>query len=448
MAKEYDVIIVGGGIIGSALLYTISRYVRPKSILLMEKYGDVAMLNSNSISNSQTLHWGDVETNYSIDKAKKTKAASERVLRFTSKLPSAERAADIQECQKMVLGVGDKEIDIIDKIFSPQFRGLFPGAKKIGREELAKIEPNVVNGRDPKEKLSAILSDTGHMVNFNALAHSLVNQAIATKGVKVDVLFNTNADRIEERESDNSVFANGEEYKARFVDVAAGTYSLFFAKRMGYAQDLSSLSVGGNFYYSNKVLNGKVYRVQIGGIPFAAVHGDPDITDPNITRFGPTVSIALRLERYEPGTRMDYLKTVKFDAATMSTISKIFLGDKDVRHILKNNMLYMLPGIGKSLFLKNEVQTIVPSLKGGDLHFAKGIGGIRPQIIDEKKKALMLGESKIPGRHNIIFNITPSPGATSCLSIALEDAIHIAKVLDIGFESEAYEKELGPIKYK
>jgi malate dehydrogenase (quinone) len=445
MAKEYDVIIVGGGIIGSALLYTISTYTDLKSILLIEKYGDLSQLNSNSTSNSQTLHWGDVETNYSIDKAKKTKEASERVLRFTSKLPAAERKADIRECQKMVLGVGDNEVDIIESIFSPKFRELFPGAKKIGSGEIAKIEPNVVKGRNPKDKLMAILSDAGYMVNFNALAHSLVTKALNKKGAKVDVLFDTEVDRIDERESDNSVFAKGVEYKAKFVDVAAGTYSLYFAKTMGYASNLSSFSVGGNFYYSHKVLNGKVYRVQIGGIPFAAVHGDPDITNPNITRFGPTVSLAMRLERYEPGTRMDYFKTVEFDTATMSSIRKIFLGDKDVRRILKNNMLYMLPGVGKKLFLKKEVQTIVPSLKDRDLHFAKGIGGIRPQIIDEKKKALVLGESKIPGKHNLIFNITPSPGATSCLSIALEDAMHIADVLDLKFDREAYEKALGPV---
>jgi malate dehydrogenase (quinone) len=448
MAKEYDVIIVGGGIIGSALLYTISTYTDVKSVLLLEKYKDVALLNSNSASNSQTLHWGDVETNYSIEKARDTKEASERVLKFTSKLPKSERDLDIQACQKMVLGVGDFEVGRVESIFTDKFRELFPGAKKIGKDELERIEPNVMKGRDPKEKVQAILSDAGYMVNFNALAHSLVKRAAENKDVKIDVMFNSNVTKIVERESDNSVFVNGDEYKARFVDVAAGTYSLFFAREMGYASNLSALEVGGNFYWSPKVLNGKVYRVQIGGIPFAAVHGDPDITNPNITRFGPTVSMAMRLERYNPGTRMAFMKTIEFDSATLASFKKIFLGDSDVRRILKNNLVYMMPVVGKEQFLKNEVQSIVPSLKGSELHFAKGVGGIRPQVVDEKKMSLVLGESKIPGRHNLIFNVTPSPGATSCLSIALEDAIKVAKLLDVEFKKDKYEKELGPIRSK
>jgi len=68
----YNVIIVGGGISGSALLYTLSKYTDIKSIGLFEKYDDIATLNSNAKSNSQTLHCGDIETNYTLEKAIKT----------------------------------------------------------------------------------------------------------------------------------------------------------------------------------------------------------------------------------------------------------------------------------------------------------------------------------------------------------------------------------------
>ena len=57
---KYDVIIVGGGVSGTALLYTMSKYTDVKSICLIEKYKDFGLVNSASTMNSQTLHFGDI----------------------------------------------------------------------------------------------------------------------------------------------------------------------------------------------------------------------------------------------------------------------------------------------------------------------------------------------------------------------------------------------------
>ena len=70
----YDVLIVGGGVVGTALLYTLSKYTDIRNIGLIEKYSDFGLVNSASYNNSQTLHFGDIETNYSIDKARSVKA--------------------------------------------------------------------------------------------------------------------------------------------------------------------------------------------------------------------------------------------------------------------------------------------------------------------------------------------------------------------------------------
>jgi len=65
---EFDVLIVGGGVVGTALLYTLSKYTDIKNIGLIEKYSDFGLVNTASYNNSQTLHFGDIETNYSIEK--------------------------------------------------------------------------------------------------------------------------------------------------------------------------------------------------------------------------------------------------------------------------------------------------------------------------------------------------------------------------------------------
>jgi malate dehydrogenase (quinone) len=94
------------------------------------------------------------------------------------------------------------------------------------------------------------------------------------------------------------------------------------------------------------------------------------------------------------------------------------------------------------LFIK-EVRKIVPSLKLNELHYANGIGGTRPQIVNNTTRKLEMGEAKLAG-DNIIFNITPSPGASTCLGNAYSDTQEIMKFLGdkFKFNKEAFEKDL------
>jgi malate dehydrogenase (quinone) len=98
--------------------------------------------------------------------------------------------------------------------------------------------------------------------------------------------------------------------------------------------------------------------------------------------------------------------------------------------------------VGKRLFIK-EVRKIVPSLKLNELRYAKGIGGTRPQIVNNTTRKLEMGEAKLTG-DKIIFNITPSPGASTCLGNAYTDTSMIIDFLDnkYKFNKEAFEKDL------
>src|SRR5664279_5062716 len=78
----YEVLIVGGGVVGTALLYTLSKYTDIKNIGLIEKYSDFGLVNSASYNNSQTLHFGDIETNYTIDKARSVKQMADMVMKY------------------------------------------------------------------------------------------------------------------------------------------------------------------------------------------------------------------------------------------------------------------------------------------------------------------------------------------------------------------------------
>ena len=440
MDRDYDLIIVGGGITGTAVLYTISSYTNISKVLLIEKYEDLATLNSNSRSNSQTLHFGDVETNYTLKKAAEARTEARRVLRYMEMIPKSEREVMIKRCQKMVLGVGEEDVDSLERTYYSGIKRLFPGLQKIGRDKLSIIEPNTVKGRQKDEPIAALLSDSGYMVDFELLARSFARKAVQNKKTKVNLLFNTTVKRLKEHRGEYYLSTTRGEFRCRFVVFATGSYSLLFAKMLDFDKNLSIISIGGDYFLSKRVLNGKVYSVQKGGVPFAAVHADPDIRDPSITRFGPTANIPIKLEN-RGSTVIDYLRSFNYDINTLETLTKV-LGNEDIIRILDTNFVYGLPLIGKRWFFEKEAKRIVPSIKYDHLYHHKGMGGIRPQIIDEKTQSFFIGASKLHDK-NVIFNITPSPGASSALESGIEDMKYIANALGLRINRQKFESEMG-----
>ncbi|MFI0402251.1 MAG: malate:quinone oxidoreductase, partial [Cyanobium sp.] len=82
-----DVLIVGGGVCGTALLFVLARYTTLSHLTLVERYGELAQVNSRASSNSQTIHCGDIETNYTLEKALKVKRIAGMIGRYASQLP-------------------------------------------------------------------------------------------------------------------------------------------------------------------------------------------------------------------------------------------------------------------------------------------------------------------------------------------------------------------------
>ena len=72
---KYDCAIIGAGASGSSLFFALAKYTNIKNIAILEKYAEAGSVNSKSSNNSQTLHVGDIETNYTYAKAKEVKQA-------------------------------------------------------------------------------------------------------------------------------------------------------------------------------------------------------------------------------------------------------------------------------------------------------------------------------------------------------------------------------------
>jgi len=437
--KNYDVVIVGGGISGAATFYELAKYTDVKKICILEKYETLATLNTKATSNSQTIHVGDIETNYTLEKAKITKRTAKMVEKFCLQYELQDKV--MFSHQKMALGVGDKEVEFITNRYN-EFKELFPYLELWDKEKLKELEPKLIempDGSDRPENIIAMgARDQYTTVNYGLMTEELVKQAQACEDTITDAYFNSQVDTIIKTSYGYELTTTKKEkFSAKFVIVTAGAHSLYLAHKMGHGKRMGTLSMAGSFYVTTKhLLNGKVYMVQNDKLPFAALHGDPDILLDGKTRFGPTALILPKLERYKPGTYLDFFKTLNLDF----DIIKIFwdlIKDSDIRNYLLKNFLFEIPIINKKVFLK-DVRKIIPSLTECDLEYAKGFGGVRPQVLDKDKQKLLLGEASIDTGEGIIFNMTPSPGATSCLGNAERDLYKICKFLNLKFNEKQF----------
>ena len=445
--KHYEVVIVGGGISGAALFYELAKYSTAKNICLLEKYEDLATLNSKGTSNSQTIHVGDIETNYTLSKAKITKRTAKMIEKFCLQYDLQDKI--MFKHQKMALGVGEKEVEFITKRYN-EFKEVFPYLELWDKETLRELEPKLVYAdkeqtKDRPEPIVAMgAKDQYTTVDFGAMTKELAKAGQNADSTKTtDIFFNSEVEDIEKvGDKYKLTTVNGTVYTADFVVVNAGAHSLFLAHKMGYGKHMGSLSMAGSFYITNgEFLNGKVYMVQNDKLPFAALHGDPDILENGKTRFGPTALALLVLERYKGGKSIfQCLKTMNIDGS----ILKIFwdlLKDSEIRNYVFKNFLFEVPGINKGLFVK-DARKIVPSLTVDDLEYAKGFGGVRPQVLNKTEKKLMLGEASLSEGKGIIFNMTPSPGATSCLGNAQRDVKVICEYLNLEFDEAQFLADL------
>lgn len=432
--KTYQVAIIGGGVCGSALLYMLSEYTDVSDVALIEKYGSVATVNSHGRNNSQTIHCGDIETNYTLDKARKVKSAAAMLVNFAKALPDSEEI--IFKYPKMVLGIGEKECRLLRERYQV-FRDVFPEMKLLEKADIGAVEPNavIVDGRmRPEPCVALAVLDDYSAVDYTRLAEAFVRESKSHTDKTLDFYFNTEVNDIVEKDGVFSIISENQVIKARSVVVSAGGHSLLLAQKMGYGLDYSCLPVAGSFYFTPKKLNGKVYTVQNDKLPFAAIHGDPDVLIEGKTRFGPTALLLPLLERYNNKTFFDFLRVLRLDSRVLRVFWDLFKV-KDIRGYIFKNFLYEVPVLRRWLFLK-EARKIVPSLQFKDVTFAKGFGGVRPQLIDKKAGRLQLGEAKINPGNGIIFNMTPSPGGTSCLENAEIDMRFVAGRLGLPIDEQ------------
>lgn len=445
----HDIVIVGGGIMGSALAYTHIAFTSAENVLLIEKNSDLAMVNSHPLSNAESLHRGPTEPNMTLPFALVMKRDTGFMIAFLKKYGHGA----FRKLVKGVIGIGVKQIKILEKRFR-EFKPHYPELIFLRGSEVAQWEPKLMKGRENPNEVVAILEPEAYSVDYQKAAKAFVKKTkeeAAVSGKVCEVKFNTKVKDIKDCREYFELETNSGVVKTKIVIFAAGPYSLIFAHKLGFGKSYSLVPIAGDFYTADHLVDSKVYTVQSKAIPVAEAHADPAVYDPMETRLGPTAKIVPLLERHHWATFFGFIRTGTLSFAGLRVLLWE-LWKKDFRRFEFINVLYQLPILGKWFFLKFAARHLFPTLKYRDIHLAKGAGGIRPQLLrikeevvngEIKKVGFEMGIGEFFGKRSA-FIVTPSPGASKALGTAVEIARWSMKELGNGyaFNEDKFGKEL------
>lgn len=158
--------------------------------VFVERQPEVGQLNTHYTQNSQTLHVGDIESNYKdLNKIKQVVRDAGMLPSFFNLFPD-ETSGLYTNVGKMLMGVGDKEVKEVIKRYEwlTLQEKVFPNNTLLNRDEIEEIEPALVQGRNPNEPIVAYYSPDGYAVNFEQTAKKMVDIAQRLRGDLTQVI--------------------------------------------------------------------------------------------------------------------------------------------------------------------------------------------------------------------------------------------------------------------
>lgn len=385
---KYDIIIVGGGIVGLGTALSILEKRPASKVIVLEKEKEVAKHQTGN--NSGVIHSGLYYKPGSL-KAKNCIDGYNLLINFckTNDVP-------FELCGKIVVATEEKEIPLLKNLFDRGAQNGLTGFKMLNATELKEYEPHV-NG------VSGFFVPQTGIVDYKVVAEKYA-ELIRKKGGEIHLSEKVIDIRL--ASSSVSVITNKSTYETKQLINCAGLYSDKIAKLTMPEVDVKIIPFRGEYYKLKKekeyLVKNLIYPVPDPNFPFLGVH---------FTRMmkggveaGPNAVLAFRREGYK---RSD----INFGELAETLAWPGF--QKVARKYWRTGMGEMYRSFSKAAFTK-ALQKLMPEVQENDL--VDGGAGVRAQACDRTgglvDDFLILEKSQVINVCN-----APSPAATSSLSI-------------------------------
>lgn len=400
-SQPWDVVVVGGGIVGVSTAMALLRLFRSRLVLLEAEDRLAAHQTGH---NSGVIHSGLYYKPGSL-KALNCTEGREAMFRFCQ-----EQGIPHERCGKLVVAVDGSEIPRLEEL---QRRG-----RANGLEELRRIGPEEIREREPHARGVAALwvGDTG-IVDFSQVTERFAS-IVRERGGEI----RTSTRLLGVRRSGSHIVletTKGEVHCKGLVN-CGGLQSDRIASMCGLRPRLRIVPFRGDYYEivpeRKELLRGLIYPVPDPRFPFLGVHFTRTIH--GLREVGPNAVLALKREGY---TKTSFRAR---DAAQ----SLLYVGFwRLAMRYWKTGLGEMYRSFSKAAFVA-ALRRLMPEIRSEDL--IPGGSGVRAQALAPDGSLLddfCILESK--GMVHVLN--APSPAATASISIGTSIARRAGKALGL-----------------
>jgi L-2-hydroxyglutarate oxidase LhgO len=396
-SKDYDIVIIGGGILGlSTAMQLIRRYPNQRRIAVVEKEAQLATHQTGH--NSGVIHSG-IYYRPGSWKAQFCVGGVKKLLQFCQ-----ESEIEYELCGKTIVATDESELGRLENLYERGVANGVQGLEIIGQERLKEVEPHVGG-------IKALWAPNTGIIDYVKVAAAYAARFQQDGG---DIYNGATVRRISQTPAGSAIETERGVLQAKHVINCAGLYADRVAEMMGEHSGVRIIPFRGEYYTlrpeSQHLVKGLIYPVPDPAFPFLGVHYTRTIYGQ--VDAGPNAVLALAREGYR--------KSDVNLAESWGTVSFPGFWKMSMRN-WKTGLAEVHRSYSKSVFVR-DLQRLIPEIRQEDL--APGGAGVRAQAVSSDG-SLLDDFSIRQGRTAIHVLNAPSPGATSSLAIG-EHIVNLA----------------------
>lgn len=385
---RYEAIVVGGGIVGLALAYTILRHKPGSRLLLLEKEATVGRHQTGH--NSGVIHSG-IYYKPGSHKARTCRRGYRLLLDFC-----ARHEVPYEICGKVVVATEERELPFLAELHRRGEGNGLVGMRWLDSTGIKEFEPHVAGVR------GLLVPETG-IVDFSAVAAKLQELILQLGG---EVRCGQEVITLDEKVDGVEVITQHATFGGRLLVNCGGLHSDRLARQTQPDLAVRIIPFRGEYYElrpeKRHLVNNLIYPVPDPAFPFLGVHFTRMINGG--VEAGPNAVLAGKREGYR---RTDFACRDFYESVSWPGLHKL------AARCWRAGLAEIYRSWNKQAFV-TALQKLLPELTADDL--VPGGAGVRAQACDRDGK--LVDDFFFVSQPRILHVCNaPSPAATASLAI-------------------------------